>query len=515
MGYYRNKRNINFIILILIIVLLLVILSKNNLTINFLNKQEIKHERISNDQEKEEVQEVFKKEDVIELIQNHLNKKKIELDSKIKYDFLKRYPDFLDCNKKVIKKWSQNNMYSEDIQIEYAEKSSEETYNNRLIRGFLVYFPIEKIDYFIPEFKWLYRSWIEMQKNEPNLWRTDLIVFIENSFDLLNELNCTYENKRKSDQDQPMCTLFKYTSVIKRNLTKINNPLFAKENIYKEIDVNKNIYEKYEYLLNNVEIYNDDEANLLPFLTVLQQNLDNYGYLDSILIAFEGYSYLKSSGYDYLIRSDMDVFMTPLFSKWLPKHCNDFVVGGGGYSDQFNAKRLKRIANDLKFEHAGQLNLGSTWFSTPDQFRIVSYLTLFGMAYIGKEEFTLPEREGKAGTELWPAWHYGVLLLYGQNLGMNHLIGAKQLNVPKLFNYIDYPTSNSQSVNGVIHLHCYHEEEYFSKNVFKMEKYDNMSIPINNTDQINNYCLRLALESKRMSSNNLLNLLKDEINKKK
>jgi hypothetical protein len=49
-----------------------------------------------------------------------------------------------------------------------------------------------------------------MQKNEPNLWRTDLIVFIENSFDLLNELNCTYENKRKSDQDQPMCTLYKY-----------------------------------------------------------------------------------------------------------------------------------------------------------------------------------------------------------------------------------------------------------------------------------------------------------------
>jgi len=157
MGYYRNKRNINFIILILIIFLLLVILSKNNLTINFLNNNEIKHERIV---QKEEVQEVFKKEDVIELIQNHLNKKKIELDSKIKYDFLKRYPDFLDCNKNVIKKWSQNNMYSEDKQIEYAEKSSEETYNHRLIRGFLVYFPIEKIDYFIPEFKWLYRLYL-------------------------------------------------------------------------------------------------------------------------------------------------------------------------------------------------------------------------------------------------------------------------------------------------------------------------------------------------------------------
>ena len=138
MGYYRNKRYINFIILILIIVLLIVILSKNNLTINFLNQQEINHERIVNDQT--EIQEVFKKEDVIELIQNHLNKKNIE--SKIKYDFLKRYPDFLDCNKKVIKKWYLNNMYSEDKQIEYAEKSSEETFNHRLIRGFLVYFPI-------------------------------------------------------------------------------------------------------------------------------------------------------------------------------------------------------------------------------------------------------------------------------------------------------------------------------------------------------------------------------------
>ena len=511
MGYYRNKRNINFIILILIIVLLIVILSKNNLTINFLNQQEINHERILNDQT--EIQEVFKKEDVIELIQNHLNKKNIE--SKIKYDFLKRYPHFLDCNKKVIKKWSLNNMYSEDKQIEYAEKSSEETYNHRLIRGFLVYFPIEKIEYFIPEFKWLYRSWNEMQKNEPNLWRTDLIVFIENSFDLLNELNCTYENKRKSDQDQPMCTLFKYTSVIKRNLTQINNPLFAKENIYKEIDVNKNIYEKYEYLLNNVEIFNDDESNLLPFLTVLQQNLDNYGYLDSILIAFEGYSYLKSSGYDYLIRSDMDVFMTPLFSKWLPKHCNDFVVGGGAYSDNFNAKRLKRIASDLNFQHAGKRNLGSTWISTPDQFRIVSYLTLFGMAYIGKEEFSLLEREGKAGTELWPAWHYGVLLLYGQNLGMNHLIDTKQINVPRLSNYIDHPTGNLESVNSVIHLHCYHGPEMFSKNAFKMGKYNNMSIPLENSNQIGNYCLRLALESKRFNSNDLLKLLKIETNKKK
>ncbi len=61
------------------------------------------------------------------------------------------------------------------------------------------------------------------------------------------------------------------------------------------------------------------------------------------------------------------------------------------------------------------------------------------MGYLGTEEFAQPEREGKLGTILWPEWHYGVLLLYGQNLALNHLIGLKQSNVVKIENYIDYP----------------------------------------------------------------------------
>lgn len=61
------------------------------------------------------------------------------------------------------------------------------------------------------------------------------------------------------------------------------------------------------------------------------------------------------------------------------------------------------------------------------------------MAYLNNEEFSQPEREGKLGVILWPEWHYGVLLLYGQNLAMNHLIGLNQTNVVKIENYIDYP----------------------------------------------------------------------------
>lgn len=61
------------------------------------------------------------------------------------------------------------------------------------------------------------------------------------------------------------------------------------------------------------------------------------------------------------------------------------------------------------------------------------------MSYLSSEEFSQPERQGKLGTILWPDWHYGVLLLYGQNLALNHLIGLNQTNIIKIQNYLDYP----------------------------------------------------------------------------
>jgi hypothetical protein len=41
-----------------------------------------------------------------------------------------------------------------------------------------------------------------------------------------------------------------------------------------------------------------------------------------------------------------------------------------------------------------------------------------------------------------------------------------------------------------------------------MKKYDNYSIPTENTDQVKYYCLKMALEGKRTSPKDLNNLLK-------
>jgi hypothetical protein len=132
--------------------------------------------------------------------------------------------------------------------------------------------------------------------------------------------------------------------------------------------------------------------------------------------------------------------------------------------------------------------------------------------YISKEEFSQPEKQGKVS--LWPYWHYGVLLLYGQNIGMNHLIATKNINIVKLSQMIDYPSGNSDKITDKIHIHVYHGGDMFSKFLFKDGKYDNLTIPNENLDQVKFYCLKIALESKREAATNLYNLLKVEANLK-
>ena len=163
-----------------------------------------------------------------------------------------------------------------------------------------------------------------MMKHEPANWRTDLVVFVLNDLEyfnktdfLFNQLNCSFENRRRSSSDEPMCTLVEYTPLSMRKLENFEDGLISKS--------------KYEFLLNEMDIFGNNSTHLNMFYGFLQEKIGNYGYVDSILMAFDGYEYLKQAGYHYLIRSDMDVFLTPLFARWLPRNCNDFYVGRGGY----------------------------------------------------------------------------------------------------------------------------------------------------------------------------------------
>ena len=423
--------------------------------------------------------------------------------------YLSKYPFLLDCPNNQQNKWTQVEDLSTGVfNDEYAMPAPNQMHSERILRAVLLFFPIELVSNFEFEFKWFYKSWIEMQKHEPVKWRTDIILFMEKDLNFLREkgkflsdLGCSFDNRRQNRSENPMCTLIEYTPINKRHLETWDSKFTI-------------VADKYIHLLDKVNIFDDDESNLDLFYTTIKKSLKKYGYADSILMAFDGYEYFQSAGYDYLIRSDMDVFLTPLFSIWLPKHCNDLNVGNGAYSNEFNVKRLERISKGLNLKYAKIWNLGSTWYSTPNMFRITAYLTLVNMAYISDEEFSQPERDGKVGTLLWPEWHYGVLLLYGQNVGLNHLIATKQANVVKIDRILDFHSTSSESIHTKIHIHVYHNAELFSKFAFKMGKYDNMTVQANQTSQIKYYCLKLALEGKRSSNVVLFKELQTELVRK-
>ena len=104
------------------------------------------------------------------------------------------------------------------------------------------------------------------------------------------------------------------------------------------------------------------------------------------------------------------------------------------------------------------------------------------------------------GVENWPYWHYGVLLLYGQNVGLNHLIGSKQLNVVKLEDLLDFPSANNEIVNRKLHIHVFHGDNLFSKFAFDAGKYKDMNL----TDYMNmnsslSYATTIAISSDRLT----------------
>ncbi len=115
--------------------------------------------------------------------------------------------------------------------------------------------------------------------------------------------------------------------------------------------------------------------------------------------------------------------------------------------------------------------------------------------------------------QLWPYWHYGVLLLYGQSLVMNHLIETSQLNVVKLDKYLDYPSYFDDNVYKILHIHVFHGDSMFSKFDFKEGKYDNLLYDAT-SNVAKFYALRIAIEAKKTHPASLVQMLAFETSQK-
>lgn len=81
---------------------------------------------------------------------------------------------------------------------------------------------------------------------------------------------------------------------------------------------------------------------------------------------------------------------------------------------------------------------------------------------------------------MWPEWHYGVLLLYGGHLALNHLVESKQFQIGVANQLLDQGVTNKRQddiqKHVRLHLHCWHGDEPFSKFAFIAGDYNQMKI---------------------------------------
>jgi hypothetical protein len=204
-------------------------------------------------------------------------------------------------------------------------------------RAILVFYPSNQETYYLPELRWLYRSWIEMIKYESNQWRTDLIIFTGYYSSSLIQLGCIPNQIRSNNEEEPKCRVFIYLRLSAREI----NPLTKQQIIFT----------------------NDSREDLFHIgrsrSILLYNHIKTYRYIDSVNIIAEGYPIY--SYYDFILKTDLDVFLTKQFANYIPNIWNTLFVGRGGYSTEFNTRRLERIARDMGWKYQNLTNIGSTW----------------------------------------------------------------------------------------------------------------------------------------------------------
>lgn len=192
----------------------------------------------------------------------------------------------------------------------------------------------------------------------------------------------------------------------------------------------------------------------------------------------------KLNDYDYLLRTDVDTFLTPAWNHYYP---TDYTVGKGAYAPYQSVKdNIKRVASELGFDHRGLHNLGATHYGETKLVREVSSLAVSIAKHLLTEEFN--HEEGK-----WPYWYKGVTNMYSNEIAVNHLIRDVSIDRRNL----DMESTSENSVLNHSHIHCWHTDNIFSKFQFAAGKYDHLSMSDLDITKIKDYCLYIALKSKQ------------------
>ena len=339
-----------------------------------------------------------------------------------------------------------------DLQAAIAQSEIPKSSAN-YVRAITGYLPAG-IPRFMDEFKSMYLSVAIMRTNQPRTIKTDLLIFCERSSQTeLEELGCSTQKRLTWDESEKCVILFREDSLREAARGYNVDPLSKYEN-----------------------------AKSVDFLLGMSEQLMNT--------------------YDYLLRTDLDVFITPGFADWLPKNLTLLITGQGGYGSVNAEHHLKWISERLNLRNSGYTNIGSTWYGATRALVATADLSVSVMRWLHTQEFSEYDK-CCSGVDGWPNWHYGVLSMYAGHIAVNS-VDQKYLKVNEEDEYrMDFFSDSSDPLTSKVkHIHSWHTEKRFSKFQFQAGAYKDIDLTeFMDMSTARDYATVIAVSSKRMVNN--------------
>jgi hypothetical protein len=208
---------------------------------------------------------------------------------------------------------------------------------------------------------------------------------------------------------------------------------------------------------------------------------------------WEGYRYINAIAclngagagvldqYGYLLRTDLDTFITPAWNSFAP---TVFTVGNGGYANYEDVRRrIRETADDFGLVHRGLTNVGTSWYGPTAVVRRAAALT----EMLTKQLLT---RDFADDPGQWPGWYRGVALRYAAEIAVNHCAPDARRS-----DRLDAPSTSTEPIERYPHIHCWHTDDRFSKHAFMAGRYVREEIPDLDMGIVRDYCLELSFRS--------------------
>ncbi|CAF4682141.1 unnamed protein product [Rotaria sp. Silwood1] len=194
----------------------------------------------------------------------------------------------------------------------------------------------------------------------------------------------------------------------------------------------------------------------------------DYLYMTSIAFILTEEYRRATIDYHWILRVNQDAVLSPgLLMGLIGKHPTKLLpmqFGGIGHGTEFTHDRLRKIAKKLGYNHSSIHNLCSTWLVNPhDSVKIANLTTIIGKHFLINEfGHQVPGIEDLSDNGEWPKWWRDITSLYAAEIAINHIYSST-LGHQHESNALDHPSFSKDSVWNVWHIHCLHNDDYFSK----------------------------------------------------